>query len=114
MQITNKIPIFARLQKFINLNWLKMYLTSEKKQEIFESKGHSKSKIDTGSAESQIALFTFRINHLTEHLKINKKDHSTRLGLLKLVGKRRSLLDYLIKKDITRYRAIIAQLGIRK
>ncbi len=91
-----------------------MYLTTEKKQEIFESRGHAKSKIDTGSAESQIALFTYRINHLTEHLKKNHKDHSTRLGLLKLVGKRRSLLDYLIKNDITRYRAIIAELGIRK
>ena len=91
-----------------------MYLSPEVKQEIFESKGKAKSKIDTGSAESQIALFTFRINHLTEHLKKNKKDHSTRLGLLKLVGKRRSLLDYLNRKDITRYRAIIAELGIRK
>jgi small subunit ribosomal protein S15 len=91
-----------------------MYLTSEVKQGIFESRGHGKSKIDTGSAESQIALFTFRINHLTEHLKKNKKDHSTRMGLLKLVGKRRSLLDYLIKTEISRYRAIIAELGIRK
>ncbi|MES2519152.1 MAG: 30S ribosomal protein S15 [Bacteroidota bacterium] len=91
-----------------------MYLTSEVKQEIFESRGHGKSKIDTGSAESQIALFTFRINHLTEHLKKNKKDHSTRLGLLKLVGKRRSLLDYLIKTEISRYRSIIVELGIRK
>jgi small subunit ribosomal protein S15 len=91
-----------------------MYLSPEKKQEVFESKGHAKSKIDTGSAESQIALFTYRINHLTAHLKLNKQDHSTRLGLLKLVGKRRRLLDYLIKKDISRYRAIIAELGIRK
>ena len=114
MQITNKIPIFARLQKFINLNWLKMYLTSEKKQEIFESKGHSKSKIDTGSAESQIALFTFRINHLTEHLKQNRHDYNTERSLVKLVGKRRSLLDYLKKTDINRYREIIKELGIRK
>ena len=91
-----------------------MYLTSDVKQEIFESRGHGKSKIDTGSAESQIALFTFRINHLTEHLKKNKKDHSTRFGLLKLVGKRRALLDYLIKTEIARYRVIIAELGIRK
>jgi small subunit ribosomal protein S15 len=91
-----------------------MYLSPEKKQEVFESKGHAKSKIDTGSAESQIALFTYRINHLTAHLKLNKQDHSTRLGLLKLVGKRRRLLDYLTKKDISRYRAIIAELGIRK
>ncbi len=91
-----------------------MYLSPEKKQEIFEGKGREKSKIDTGSAESQIALFTYRINHLTEHLKLNKKDFSTRLGLLKLVGKRRRLLNYLIKKDVTRYRTIIAELGIRK
>lgn len=91
-----------------------MYLTSEKKQEIFETHGKEKSKTDTGSPEAQIALFTHRINHLTEHLKENKKDHVTRRGLLKLVGKRRRLLDYLIKKDIMRYRAIIAELGIRK
>ncbi len=91
-----------------------MYLAPEKKQEIFEANGKAKSKIDTGSAESQSALFTYRINHLTEHLRKNKKDHSTRLGLLKLVGKRRRLLDYLTRKDITRYRAIIAELGIRK
>ncbi|MEQ9304794.1 MAG: 30S ribosomal protein S15, partial [Marinoscillum sp.] len=68
----------------------------------------------TGSAEGQIALFTHRINHLTEHLKANKQDHATRLGLMKLVGKRRRLLDYLTKKDIERYRSIIAELGIRK
>ena len=91
-----------------------MYLTSEKKQEIFKEKGLQKSANDTGSAESQIALFTFRISHLTEHLKKNKKDYSTQLGLLKLVGKRRRLLDYLYKNDINRYRAIIAELGIRK
>ena len=91
-----------------------MYLTSDKKQEIFASKGFAKKAEDTGSAESQIALFTFRIAHLTEHLKKNKKDYSTRTGLLKLVGKRRRLLDYLYKKDISRYRAIIAELNIRK
>jgi small subunit ribosomal protein S15 len=91
-----------------------MYLTSEKKQEIFKSSGKAKSAKDTGSAESQIGLFTFRINHLTDHLQTNKKDYSTRLGLLKLVGKRRRLLDYLFKTDIARYRAIIAELNIRK
>lgn len=91
-----------------------MYLQTEKKQELFENHGRLKSKSDTGSAESQIALFTFRINHLTTHLKTHKKDHSTRLGLLKLVGKRRRLLDYLYKRDIERYRAIIAELNIRK
>ncbi|EAZ83014.1 30S ribosomal protein S15 [Algoriphagus machipongonensis] len=91
-----------------------MYLSSEKKQELFKNHGRLKSEKDTGSPESQIALFSHRIKHLTEHLKSNKKDHSSRLGLLKLVGKRRSLLDYLQKKEIERYRAIIADLGIRK
>ncbi|MCE7994292.1 MAG: 30S ribosomal protein S15 [Roseivirga sp.] len=91
-----------------------MYLSSEKKEELFENHGRLKSKKDTGSPESQISLFTYRIGHLTEHLKTNKKDHSSRLGLLKLVGKRRSLLDYLYRKDIERYRAIIAELGLRK
>ena len=89
-----------------------MYLTTEKKSELFAQ--HGKSATDTGSTEGQIALFTFRINHLTEHLKQNKKDHSTRRSLIRLVGKRRSLLDYLIKKDIERYRAIIKELNLRK
>ena len=89
-----------------------MYLSSEKKKELFAR--HGKSENDTGSAEGQIALFTFRINHLTEHLKSNKKDHSTRRALIKLVGRRRSLLDYLKDKDIERYRAIIKELGLRK
>lgn len=91
-----------------------MYLSTEKKQEIFATRGIQKSATDTGSAESQIALFTYRINHLTEHLKTHKHDYGTRQGLLKLVGKRRSMLDYLQRKDINRYRAIIAELGIRK
>ncbi|MEQ9405049.1 MAG: 30S ribosomal protein S15 [Cyclobacteriaceae bacterium] len=89
-----------------------MYLTSEKKVEFF--KEHGKSDTDTGSTEAQIALFTYRINHLTDHLKASKKDHSARLGLLKLVGKRRRLLDYLHTNDIERYRSIIAKLNIRK
>ena len=89
-----------------------MYLTKEAKEDIF--KKHGKGKEDTGSSEGQIALFTERINHLTEHLKVNKKDHSTRLGLLKLVGKRRRILDHLHETDIERYRKIIAELGIRK
>ncbi|TXC78542.1 30S ribosomal protein S15 [Luteibaculum oceani] len=89
-----------------------MYLTTEVKQEIF--KEHGKSEKDTGSTEGQIALFTHRIKHLTGHLKNNKKDFRTQKALLDLVGKRRSLLDYLKKKDIQRYRAIIAKLGIRK
>ena len=89
-----------------------MYLTPEKKEEIF--KKHGKSEKDTGSPEGQIALFTYRINHLTQHLKNNKKDFNTERSLVKLVGKRRSLLDYLIKKDILRYRAIVKELGLRK
>jgi len=91
-----------------------MYLTKEVKQDLFEKHGRLKSKSDTGSPEAQIALFTFRINHLTDHLKSNKHDHSTRLGLLRLVGKRRRILDYLSALDIERYRAIIKELNIRK
>ncbi len=91
-----------------------MYLTSEKKQELFKNHGRLKSETDTGSPEAQIALFTYRIGHLTDHLKTNKKDHSSRLGLLKLVGKRRGLLNYLMEKDIERYRAIIKELDLRK
>lgn len=89
-----------------------MYLTAEKKQEIFGKYG--KSNTDTGSAEGQIALFSFRINHLTEHLKSNKKDYSTERALVILVGKRRRLLNYLKDVEISRYRAIIKELGIRK
>ena len=91
-----------------------MILTTETKQALFEKNSLQKVATDTGSAESQIALFTHRISHLTEHLKINKKDHSTRLGLLKLVGKRRRMLDFLQHREINRYRAIIKELGIRK
>ena len=75
---------------------------------------HGRDENDTGSPEVQVALLTARINHLTEHLKIHKKDHHSRRGLLKMVGHRRNLLNYLMKKDISRYRAIIAKLGIRK
>jgi len=89
-----------------------MYLTPEIKKEIFKKYG--KSENDTGSPEGQIALFTYRINHLTEHLKKNRKDYSTERALIKLVGKRKALLNYLIKKDIMRYRAIIKELGLRK
>jgi small subunit ribosomal protein S15 len=89
-----------------------MYLTVEKKQEIF--KEHGKTANDTGSPESQIALFSYRINHLTDHLKSNKKDFSTQLSLLRLVGKRRRLLDYLKERDIERYREIIKVLNLRK
>ena len=89
-----------------------MYLTKEVKAEIFKKHGEKES--NTGSAEGQIALFTFRINHLTGHLKQNRKDFNTERSLVKLVGKRKSLLDYLKKKDVLRYRAIIKELGIRK
>jgi small subunit ribosomal protein S15 len=89
-----------------------MYLTTDKKKEIFGQFG--KNEKDTGSAEGQVALFTFRINHLTEHLKENKKDNSTRRALIRLVGRRRQILDYLKKKDISRYRSIIAELNLRK
>lgn len=89
-----------------------MYLSAEKKQELFEKYG--KSNKDTGSTESQIALFSYRIAHLTEHLKNNRKDFSTQRALQLLVGKRRNLLDYLKAKDIERYRAIIKALNIRK
>ena len=82
------------------------------KQELIET--YRVHETDTGSPEVQIAILTERINHLNEHLKENKNDHHSRRGLLKMVGKRRRLLDYLIKKDITRYRAIIEKLGIRK
>jgi small subunit ribosomal protein S15 len=91
-----------------------MYLDSAKKQELFSKHGAAKSKTDTGSPESQIALFTFRINSLTEHLKANKKDFSTQQGLLNLVGQRKKLLGYLQKKNITRYRSILAELDLRK
>ena len=89
-----------------------MYLTSDKKKEIFAK--HGKGGSDTGSTEGQIALFTFRINHLTDHLKRNRKDFNTERSLINLVGKRRRLLDYLKKNEIERYRAIIVELGIRK
>ncbi len=89
-----------------------MYLTSEKKAEFFAKYGQSAT--DTGSAEGQIAMFSYRIAHLTGHLKDNKKDKNTQRSLILLVGKRRSLLDYLKNKDITRYRAIVKDLGLRR
>ena len=89
-----------------------MYLTPEKKQELFGQYG--KSTTDTGSPESQIALFTYRINHLTEHMKSNRHDYGTQRSLLRLVGKRRKLLMYLKEVDIERYRAILKTLNLRK
>ena len=89
-----------------------MYLTSKKKQELFKT--HGKNEKDTGSPEGQIALFTLRIAHLTDHLKKNKKDFGTQRSLINLVGKRRKLLNYLMKVDIMRYRNIVKELGLRK
>ncbi|HNW97817.1 MAG TPA: 30S ribosomal protein S15 [Bacteroidales bacterium] len=89
-----------------------MYLTTEKKREFFKEFG--KSEFDSGSAEGQVALFTHRITHLTEHLKENKKDLGTERALVGLVAKRRRILDYLKNTEIDRYRAIIKKLNIRK
>ena len=89
-----------------------MYLTSGKKEELFSTYG--KSNKDTGSVESQVALFSYRIAHLTEHLKKNHKDFATQRSLIKLVGKRRALLDYIKREDIERYRSLIKALNIRK
>ena len=88
------------------------YLSTEKKQEIFSEFGGTAT--NTGSPEAQIALFTYRIKSLSDHLRANKKDHSCRKALLTLVGKRRRLLQYLASKDINAYRELIEKLGIRK
>ena len=89
-----------------------MYLTSDIKKNIF--KEHGKSEKDTGTSEGQIALFSHRNSHLTEHLKVNKKDFGTQKALIALVSKRRRLLDYLKAKDIARYRAVVKKLDLRK
>ena len=89
-----------------------MGLTSEQKTEIIGQ--HGKTAADTGSTEVQVALLTTRINELTEHLRFHKHDHHSRRGLLMMVNKRRSLLDYLKRKDVLRYNALIAKLGLRK
>ena len=87
-------------------------MTKERKQEIINQ--YKREENDTGSPEVQIALLTERINELTEHLKVHKKDNHSRRGLLKMVGKRRNLLNYLARKDVQRYRDLIAKLGLRK
>ncbi len=89
-----------------------MYLTKEDKEDIFKKFG--KTKTNTGSTEGQIALFSSRINHLSNHLKTNNKDFNTERALVSLVGKRRNLLDFLKSKDIEKYRSIIKKLKIRK
>lgn len=91
-----------------------MYLDQAKKAEIFGQFSKGQTTTDTGSAESQIALFSFRIKHLTEHLKKNHKDYKTARSLTKLVAKRRALLNYLYDRDIARYRAIVKNLGLRR
>jgi small subunit ribosomal protein S15 len=88
------------------------YLTSEKKAEFFKEFGGSET--NTGSVDAQIAILSHRINHLTEHLRSNKKDYGTKRSLLKMVGQRRRLLNYVAKKDIEVYRALIAKLGLRR
>ena len=88
-----------------------MYLDAAKKQEIFEKYG--KSNTDTGSPEAQIALFSYRISHLTEHIKLNRKDYITERALTTLLCKRRALLSYLKDRDIEIYRAIVKELGLR-
>ena len=87
-------------------------MTKERKQEVINT--YKREEKDTGSPEVQIALLTERINELTEHLKVHKKDNHSRRGLLKMVGKRRNLLNYLAKKDVNRYREIGEKLGLRK
>jgi small subunit ribosomal protein S15 len=88
------------------------YLTKEKKAEIFNQYGGSSA--NTGSSEGQIALFTYRIQSLSDHLRVNRKDHSCKRTLLNLVGKRKQLLNYLHRTDLERYKKIIDQLGLRK
>jgi len=108
------LPLERKAFVYITIiyNNIRMYLSKEAKEELFAK--HGKGKNDTGSAEGQIAIFTQRIEHLTAHLKNNRKDYNTERSLVILVGKRRSLLDYLTKKDVLRYRAIVKELGLRK
>jgi small subunit ribosomal protein S15 len=89
-----------------------MSLSVDRKAEVVTA--HNRGSSDTGSVEVQVALLTERINHLTEHFRVHRKDHHSRRGLLKIVGRRRRLLDYLRRSDIERYRALIQVLGIRK
>lgn len=108
---------FTLLRRFLGLGvlWMEekeMPLAQEKKKQIIDT--YKTHESDTGSPEVQVAMLTERINYLTEHLKEHKKDHHSRRGLLKMVGHRRSLLNYLKEKDMDRYRAIIEKLGLRK
>ncbi len=109
----NETPAFFLASwGFLNKEVRLMALDTKRKEEIISR--YQKHEKDTGSPEVQIAILTERINHLTEHLKVHKKDHHSRRGLLKMVGQRRGFLNYLRKKDIERYREIIAALGLRR
>jgi small subunit ribosomal protein S15 len=108
-------PLYPKSSGWLHNNHssnIGMYLNTEKKKEIFAK--HGGADTNTGSTEGQVALFTFRIAHLTEHLKKNRKDYGTQRALQLLVGKRRSLLDYLKRKDIEKYRALVKELGLRR
>lgn len=107
LEVTDR---FSRLSQNSILT-MAIYLTNEKKQEIFKKYGGDEK--NTGSTEAQIALFTYRINHLSDHLRKNQKDHCTRRSLLMMVGRRKRLLNYLQRKDLNRYRELINELGIR-
>ena len=109
LDVSEHGDVFAQRKERIDNNAM---ITKEQKNTVIE--GNRTHDTDTGSPEVQIAILTERIKQLTEHLKVHKKDKHSELGLLKMVGRRRSLLDYLMKKDIERYRACIAKLGIRK
>ena len=111
-KMINFAAAFDATYLFNPFNTNKMYLDKAKKEEIFGKYGKSNS--DTGSPEAQIALFSYRISHLTEHLKKNRKDYTTARSLTQLVGKRRALLNYLYDRDIERYRSIIKALGLRR
>jgi small subunit ribosomal protein S15 len=105
-------PFFVNATRLKQEEGIKVALTAERKKEVIENfKTH---ETDTGSPEVQIALLSERISYLTEHFKTHKKDHHSRRGLLKLVGQRRRLLDYLKRKNVDRYREVIARLGLRR
>jgi small subunit ribosomal protein S15 len=109
---SHKVGSTRRRHRDLLLRFSPMSLTANRKREIISQ--HGRGDADTGSTEVQVALLTARINELTEHLREHKKDHHSRRGLLMLVGKRRRLLKYLQSSDIDRYRALIAELGLRR
>lgn len=111
--LTKPIETKKVLAIFSTMN-AKNYLSTEEKKTLFSTHSPKKEATDTGSVESQVALFSRRITHLTKHLKKHKKDYATRLNLLRMVGKRRRLLNYLNRKEVTRYRALLEVLSLRK